>query len=113
MEQDTINTSIIVNDKHVSNCEEKANHFNKFFASECKPIDIDSQIPNSVVFNTEVKFSKLHVFNDILIRIIKLCDDSLVKPLSIIFQNCINSGVFPDFSFLLEKIKHCPNSPKK
>ena len=25
-----------------------------------------------------------------------LCDDSLVKLLSIILQNCINSGVFPD-----------------
>ena len=27
---------------------------------------------------------------------VKLCDDSLVKPLSIIFQNCIDFGVFPD-----------------
>ena len=27
---------------------------------------------------------------------VKLFDDSLVKPLSIIFQKCINSGVFPD-----------------
>ena len=27
---------------------------------------------------------------------VKLCDDSLVKPLSIIFQRCINSIVFPD-----------------
>ena len=26
---------------------------------------------------------------------VTLCGDSLVKPLSIIFQNCINSGVFP------------------
>ena len=27
---------------------------------------------------------------------VKLCDDSPVKPLSIIFQKCIHSGVFPD-----------------
>ena len=30
---------IIVNDKLVSNYEEKANHFNKFLASQCTPID--------------------------------------------------------------------------
>ena len=30
------------------------------------------------------------------VRMVKLCDDSLVKPLSTIFQNCIKSGVFSD-----------------
>ena len=82
---------------------------------KCTPIDSDSQIPDSVVFNTEARFSsitcedndilkiirnldisKAHGFDDISIRMVKLCDDSLVKPLSIIFQKCINSGVFPD-----------------
>ena len=27
---------------------------------------------------------------------VKLCDDFLVKSFPTIFQNCINSGVFPD-----------------
>ena len=27
---------------------------------------------------------------------IKLCSKSVVKPLSIIFKNCINTGTFPD-----------------
>ena len=40
--------------------------------------------------------SKAHGFDNISIRMVKLCDDSLVKPLSIIFQRCINSIVFPD-----------------
>ena len=102
-----------MNYKHVSDYEEKANHFNKFFASQCAPIDNDSQIPDSLVFNTEARFSsitcenndilkiirnldisKAHGFDDISIRMVKLCDDSLVKPLSIIFKNCINSGLF-------------------
>ena len=48
---------IILNDKLVSDYEEKVSHFNKFFASQCTPIENDSQIPDSVVFNTEVRFS--------------------------------------------------------
>ena len=40
--------------------------------------------------------SKAHSFDDISVRMDKLCDDSLVKHLSIILQNCINSGVFSD-----------------
>ena len=79
------------------------------------PIDNDSQIPDSVVFNTEATFSsitceendilkfirnpdisKAHSFDDISVRMVKLCDDSLVKLLSEIFQKCINSGVFLD-----------------
>ena len=44
----------------------------------------------------DLDISKAHGFDDILIRMVKLCDDSPVKPLSIIFQKCIHSGVFPD-----------------
>ena len=31
----------------------------------------------------------------ISIRILKICDSAIVKPLSIIFNNCINQNVFP------------------
>ena len=84
--------------------------FNKFFASQCTPIDNDSQILDSVVFNTEARFSsitcegndipkiirnldisKAHGFDDISMKMVKLCDDSLIKPLSVISQNTIVS----------------------
>ena len=106
---------IIVNDKLDSDYEEKTNHLNKFFAFQCTPTDNDLQISDSFVFNTEAKFSsitcedndilkiirnldisKTHCFDDTSIRMVKLCDGPLIKPLSKIFQNCINSGVFPD-----------------
>ena len=106
---------IIVDKKLVSDYEGKANHFNKFFVPQCTSIDNDSRIPDSVVFNTKVKLfaitcedndilkiirnfaiSKGHGFHDISVRMVKLGDDFLAKPLSIMFQNCINSGVFPD-----------------
>ena len=58
---------IIVNNKLVSDYEEKANHFHKFFASQCTPINNDSQISDSVVFNTEARlFSITCEGNDIL-----------------------------------------------
>ena len=101
---------IIVNNKLGSYYKEKANHFNKLFASQCTPIDNDSQIPDSVVLKTETRLSsitcedndilkiirnldisKAHGFDDMPVRMVKLCDDSLVKPLSIIFQNCIQA----------------------
>ena len=48
----------------------------------------------TIIRNLDI--SKTHGFDDISIRMVKLCDDSLVKPLSKAFQKCINSGVFPD-----------------
>ena len=34
--------------------------------------------------------------DDISIRMIKICDQSIIKPLSIIYHNCLNTGTFPD-----------------
>ena len=40
--------------------------------------------------------NKAHGCDDISIRMIKICDQSIVKPLSIIYRNCLNTGTFPD-----------------
>ena len=40
--------------------------------------------------------NKAYGCDDISIRLIKICDQSVVKPLSIIYQNCLNTGTFPD-----------------
>ena len=61
----------------------------KFSSITCEKNDILKIIRNRDI-------SKAHSFDDISVRMVKLCDVSLVKPLSIILQNCINSGVFPD-----------------
>ena len=39
--------------------------------------------------------NKAHGCDDISIRIMKICDQSLLKPLSIVYQNCLNTGTFP------------------
>ena len=39
--------------------------------------------------------NKVHGCDDISIHMIKIFDQSIVKPLSIIYQNCLNTGTFP------------------
>ena len=40
--------------------------------------------------------NEAHGWDHISIRMIKICDQLIVKPLSIIYQNCLNTGTFPD-----------------
>ena len=39
--------------------------------------------------------SKSHGHDRISIRMIKMCDKSILKPLMNIFRNCLNDGIFP------------------
>ena len=39
--------------------------------------------------------NKSHGFDQISVRMLKICDSSIIKPLSIIFNNALNCGVFP------------------
>ena len=106
---------ILVNNKLISNFKEKANHFNAFIASQCTPVSNDSALlstTNSVSnvslssFQFKVQdipkiirslnYNKAHGYDDISIRLLKICDSSIVKPLSIIFKNCLQTGTFPN-----------------
>ena len=67
-------------------------------------INLNNQtLLDSIVINDEdiLQFirhldpNKSHGFDGISIRMLKLCDSSVVKPLSIIFHNCISEGYFP------------------
>ena len=40
--------------------------------------------------------NKAHGHDDISINMLKICDTSIVKPLRLIFQNCLVTGTFPD-----------------
>ena len=68
----------------------------QLFSMEAKFPFINFEDNDIFKFIRNLDISKVHGFDDISIRMVKLCDDSLVKPLSIILQNCNNSGVFPD-----------------
>ena len=116
---------IFTGNKLESDFKLKANHFNKFFASKCTPMKNDSSLPSSFELYSQSKFSSLnivednilkigrtpninkaHGHNEISVSMIKICDEALVKPLSLIYKNCIDTEVFPD---IWKKIKHCPS----
>ena len=104
----------LIDGKLVSDFKEKANRFNEFFSGQCTPLDNASKCPSQPIFVTNERLSsivfddkdiikiiralninKSHDHDDISIRMIKICDLVLVKPLSIIFNNCIRTGTFP------------------
>ena len=62
---------LLVNDKLECDFGKKANHFNEFFALKCTPLNNGSTLPHSV-------------------------SNAIVKPLSKIYQNCLNTGTFAD-----------------
>ena len=97
-----------MNNKLISNFKEKANHFSDFFASQCTPVSNNSTLPfittpitnanlSSISFNDQdflniihsLDINKAHGYDHISIRLLKICGSSVVKPLSIIFKNCL------------------------
>ena len=93
----------------------KANQFKEFFASESTPLSNGSTLPHSVSniptgelssfqFNDQdilkmirtLHVNKAYGCDDISIGMIKICDQSIVQPLSLIYRNCLNTGTFPD-----------------
>ena len=73
------------------------------------------KLPDKITYNsaarlTSIKFdnndilkiirslniNKAHGHDGISVRMIKMCDESLVQPLSLIFRVCIDTGIYPD-----------------
>ena len=115
---------LLINNEIISDFKMKANHFNSFFASHCTPLNNNSKVPESQTYITDSKLSSLqfedkdiikiirsldinisHGHDDKSIRMLKICDLAIIKPLSMIFRNCINNSTFPDLS---KKSNICP-----
>ena len=105
---------LLVNDKFVTDVKTKGDIFRKFFAEQCTPLKNNSKIPINLIFQTQSRLSsldfnedeilkiirplnihKVHGHDDISIRMIKICDKSLLKPLTILFQNSPNFSYYP------------------
>ena len=101
-------------DKFIINFKEKAEMFSNFFADQCSLLRNKSKLPATLSKKireslTTVDFSnndflkiirnidpnKAHGHDMISIRMVKICDDSICKPLKLIFQSCLESGKFP------------------
>ena len=102
------------NGSYVSDCAEKAEIFNNFFASQCTPLDTDSILPSfqlrtrhtlsDVLFDDETILGIIRSLNpnkssgwdSISPRMLKICDSSIVKPIRIIFETCLKTGIYPN-----------------
>ena len=106
---------IISNNKLVINCVEKARCFNNFFLSHCKTTVNNSTLPalsyltdsrlgTIRIADNEIKSiimslnpNKTHtIHNNISIKMLQLCAESIHIPLGIIFRNIVKTGIFPD-----------------
>ena len=106
---------LLVNNNFITDIKTKANIFNKFFAERCTPLKNDTVLPINQMFLTQsglgtldfneneilkiiraLNIHKAHGHDDISIRMIQICDRTLLKPLIIIFQNSVKYSYYPD-----------------
>ena len=91
---------------HVTDFKEKAEILNSLFAEQCSLMNNSSKLPSKFLKRTE-KFSSndtAKIIRDlepnkahghmISIRILKICGESISKPLEIIFKSYIGKGEF-------------------
>ena len=106
----------MVDDTFVNDTKTKDDIFNIFFfAEQCTPLKNDSKLPSNQIYLTQSKLvsldfnedeflkiirslyvHKAHGYDDISIRMIKICDKSLLKPLIILFKTSTKSSHYPD-----------------
>ena len=106
---------LLKNSKLESNFKVKAIYFNNFFPSKCTPLVNNSKLTHKIIYNSTARLTSINFHNnDILkiirflnvnkphghdgisVRMIKLCNESLVQLLPLIFRGSINIGAYPD-----------------
>ena len=106
---------LLIDDKFVTEIQTKTKIFNNFFADQCQPLNNASDPPTNQISLTHsrlgsldfnegellqiiraLNINKAHGHDDISIRMIKICDRSLLKTLIVLFRNSIKSSSYPD-----------------
>ena len=104
---------LLFNGTLILDFKQKANLFNSYFSSQCAPIDTSSKLP-VFTYKTENRLdsvdikeadiyliiknlipNKAHEWDDISIRMIKLCGESIAFPLKLLFQSSLEKSIFP------------------
>ena len=105
---------LLVNGIFETDFQKKAGIFNVFFANQCNIFKNESTIPE-VSYRTnkrtvDITFSfsdlskiiknlnpnKAHGHDNISIKMIQICGESIIHPLKLLFESAIRSGHFPD-----------------
>ena len=105
---------LLENDIFVLDFASKAQIFNDYFILQCTTLETGSEIPYDLPEKmskvTEFAISeekilkiirnlnpnKVHGWDRTSARTIKMCDESLIVPLRLIFENCLLQGIFPE-----------------
>ena len=106
--------ALLHNGKLITDFKEKAELFNDVSSKQCYLVNNNNKLPSvptkktcksfsSVEFSTygilkvirNLDPNKAHGHNMISIRMLKICDESIYKPLAIIFRSRLENGKFP------------------
>ena len=106
--------SIYHNKNYFTDFKEKAQTFNDFFAKQCTLVENTRKLPTNsfkIINNllSTISFTKddiaktiknpnpnkAHVFDMVSICMLKICGDSILKPLQLIFKSCLENEKFP------------------
>ena len=101
-------------DRYITKYKDKTELFNNFFANQCSLIKKSSVLPSVLFKRTDnvissidfglddiakiiqkLDLNKAHGHDMISIRMLKICGNSIYKPLQLIFRSCIENGKFP------------------
>ena len=102
------------NNEYITDFKKKAELFNSFFANQCSLINNNSQLPRTLSHKTNERLysikitdddilkiiakldpNKAHGHDKMSIRMINICSTCICKPLRLIFNHCIDSGIYP------------------
>ena len=97
----------------MTNITEKENIFNIFFARQCSLLETNSVLPapfsitqnrldsvnldpvKILAYIRSLSVNKSHGWDEVSVRMVKICGEALVKPLTSIFQFSLDTGRFP------------------
>ena len=96
------------NNNYITHFKEKTQIFNDFLVENTSKLSTDS-FKRTNNFLSTISFTKddiakiiknlnpnkAHGFDMISIRMIKICGESILKPLELIFKSCLENGKFP------------------
>ena len=101
-------------DKYIADFQEKSEIFNSVFVDQCSPISNRFVLSSELPLRTDSTLSTCHFatenilgimnnldpnkadgHDEISIRMLKICGDSICRPLNIIFKTCLRTGKFP------------------
>ena len=104
----------LFHEKHfISDFNEKAELFNSFFSNQCSLLKNCSKLPTNLRYVTDKRLrtinfttdniekiivslnpSKAHCHDNISIRMLKICGNTICKPLELFFKRVLTTGVF-------------------